>query len=1172
MKKFIISGVSLVIFLLITAFPNPLYCDMQSIAVNPAILFCSTQETEYRWIDLVYLAELHQKGFEVDYIDTLADLTWERINKYNVLVIYASPHTEAFVSLIENYLSAGGGVLMMAYEHNIGKQTMADVTDRWGVKIAVERIVEKAPNKLASFRHTNYPAAFTDQVYPSPVSQGVKGIWYPYIRAYNAQQTCPLWVSDDWQIVVTASETAVTEPVDLEHSPSGPVENPFIRPDGVKSPPLFAIRTYPPGGEGRIAFISQWPQFSVGQGTKWLYNREILSKGLKDIPSDFGQLLENTYRWLAEPSLKNGALGGYKTLAERLLPPNKPPDARRGYEEISWTDSELSGYGRPSQGTKLFRGLIGVKSSYSTGQGTVAEYAATAQQAGLDFIAFMEDFDHLTPEKFEKLKSECQKYSNDKVWLYAGYTIRNNIGNSLFFFGPEVLWPPERCLTGPNNTLLNQQNQDKDGNFLNKQGPVLDWLLTACHLGSNKAQVGFYNFAGSGRGMRMTDLRTYGMAAVRFYDHGKLIEDVTDDYLTTAQGTLPPAPASVNIVTSPDELLKEAKSGRSLIYAQGRSLASLFDESLRWTHQYDGVNVFISDGPQILAWPRCHRVGTLGSEEFVTGRILMPSAIWVKSEKGLKEIRIYDGQNLFRRFKLDGEKEWEQTLWLEGAVQKNLVLIVEDVAGGVAVSFARRCWKDGAREVAFCSDHVNDCKSYGMLLGRGPATVPVSIPPDIPVDVAGYTWDGGPAGVLPLVVFQGNEPILDSDQGVEDGTRFNQIPTLEFSDEGAVAVASVRNEIFDESVPSGEVMNPWHGYGPKGPSRLFAHTLRYREFVTPTVGVPETGWAGPGVREGANACLFRGEIRFKRDLKLKSLLLLRNWHVPKVTPVFLVVKTPTDIKEIDVTQLSTTEKFILQSGDWFGFYSPGISNSHIFVNRSSSLRLEVTNPDLGGNWVTVWAEVEGMDVKGNDTYTYELSSIAFPVDVEVKRAPDVIHALDYVTHPTGMSVQQGRQVDLPGLLEFVPTDHLVEIRVPKPKDRTHLILPLRVQGLNRHWSVGLFQKAGYVKGDYGTGDNRYRPLGLDLYGVAYVPLYVDYAEQTHIVVGHPVVAEPEGKDLFIQVTHVNENPHRWHVSVNNPTDKAITTTLRKTMDVPGFEFPTQRITVPPGGYLVVKAF
>jgi len=1157
----------LILCLLIVSFlENWGYCDMSNTS-KPSILFCSPKETEYNSIDLTYLNELQQKGFDVDHADTINDLTWERLSKYNVLVIYSTPHNEAFASLIERFLTNGGGVLMFAYEHNIGKQFMVDIFERWGAKIPVERIVEKDQKKIGWFSHISYPAAFTDKVYPSPVSEGVKGIWYPYQQAYNAQQTCPIWVNDDWKVVVTASDTSVTEPVDLKNSPSGPVENPFIRTEGVQSPPLFAVRNY---GNGRIAFLSQYPQFSVGQGTKWVYNREILSKGISNIPSDFDKLLENTYKWLAEPSLGKGTLGGYVTDLMRLQPDSKQPNARNGYEEIIWTDdSQIMGYGRPSPDMRLFKGLIGVKSSYSTGTGTVAEYAEAAQKAGLDFIAFMEDFDKLTPEKLESLKSECQKYSNDKIWLYAGYTIRNNIGNYLFFFGPKVPFPPDRCLTGPNNSLLNQQNQDKDGNFLNKQGPILDWLLNACHIGGNNSQVGFYNFSGSGRGMHITDLRTYGMAALRYYEHGKLIEDVTDQYLMTAQGTLPPAPASVNLVTSPDELIKEANSGDSLVYAQGKSLKSLFDESLRWTHQYDGVNVFVTDGPIIIAWPRCHRVGTLGSEEFVTGRTFMPSLISLKSEKGLKEVRIYNGQDLYRRFILNGEKEWEDTLFLEGAVQKNLILIAEDVAGGKAVSFARRCWKDSGKEVVFCSDHVNDCKSYGMMLARGPAAVPATVSPMIPVDIAGYTWDGGPAGIKPIVSFQGSPPILNSDKGIEDGDRFDNVPLLEFSDEGAVAVSSVRNEIFDDVVPSGEVMNPWHGYGPKGDSKLFEHTLRYREFITPTIGIPENGWLGPGVRSGANACIFRGEIRFKQDMKITNLKLLRNyWQTVGITTVFVVTGNSTEVNEIDVTQLNDWKDFTLNKGDWFALYSPQISNTQIFINRGVPLIFRYTRP--GGEWLDAWADLEGKDVKKDETYTYELLSITFPVDVQIKSKGDLINAINYIKNPSGMSIIKGQRIESDGLLEFKPTDNIVEVVFPKPESKTNLTIPLRVQGLNNRWSVGLFQKEGYVKGDYGTGEDRYRPLGLDVYGNAYVPIYVDYAEKTHFVIGHPVVADQDGKELFIQVTHVNDNPQRWHVSVNNPTDKVITTTLQKATDIPGFDFQTQKVTVPAGGYIVLK--
>ena len=92
---------------------------------------------------------------------------------------------------------------------------------------------------------------------------------------------------------------------------------------------------------------------------------------------------------------------------------------------------------------------------------------------------------------------------------------------------------------------------------------------------------------------------------------------------------------------------------------------------------------------------------------------------------------------------------------------------------------------------------------------------------------------------------------------------------------------------------------------------------------------------------------------------------------------------------------------------------------------------------------------------------------------------------------------------------------------------------------------------------------------MDLAGNAYVPLYPDLAELTHVVAGHPVVAGPEGKDLFIQVTKVGQNPDRWHVSVNNPTDQPITTTLKKAIALPGFDFPDKHITLKPGEYTVL---
>ena len=135
----------------------------------------------------------------------------------------------------------------------------------------------------------------------------------------------------------------------------------------------------------------------------------------------------------------------------------------------------------------------------------------------------------------------------------------------------------------------------------------------------------------------------------------------------------------MNEVTSAEALTREVNSGHSLVYAQASSLDTLFPHALRWTHQYDAPNVFLSDGPIVRSWPNCHRVWTLGAEEFVTGSAVMPSPLSVVSERGLKEIRLYNGQHLFRRFLPGGVKEFHQTLVLDGTVQKNIVLVAEDL-------------------------------------------------------------------------------------------------------------------------------------------------------------------------------------------------------------------------------------------------------------------------------------------------------------------------------------------------------------------------------------------------------------------------------------------------------------------------------------------------------------
>ena len=137
-------------------------------------------------------------------------------------------------------------------------------------------------------------------------------------------------------------------------------------------------------------------------------------------------------------------------------------------------------------------------------------------------------------------------------------------------------------------------------------------------------------------------------------------------------------------------------------------------------------------------------------------------------------------------------------------------------------------------------------------------------------------------------------------------------------------------------------------------------------------------------------------------------------------------------------------------------------------------------------------------------------------------------------------------------------------------------VPLRVSGLNRRWSAGLYQISGFNgKNYYSNGRHVYRPLGMDLQGRAYVHVYSAKENLTHLVAGHPVVADRNGKDLFIQVTALTgpykdeNNAPLWHVSVNNPTDRRIATTLRQNMTLPGFTFAKQQVTLAPGEYAIL---
>ena len=1139
-------------------------------ARRPSVLFAAPTGAAY--LDLDYLRELHAEGFEVDYTENLGQVTRDRLQSYNAVVLFVTPNAydlnrpatpeqaHSFTEPIADYLAIGGGVLLMPAEMNVVRQQLSEIAEPLGARLPAEQIVENSGDKIARMAHSDQGLrlAFTDQIAPLPLTEGVHSIWYPYERTRWGAMTLPLVVNDKWQVVVRASSTAVTKAIDL-HAAVDAVPNLLNGTEPEAAPPIMAVRQV---GLGRVALIAEWAQFSVGAGTKWIYDREVLDRGLANRKSDFGRLLSNTFRWLAEPSLSREAPGGFSMATGRLEAPNAAETVKVLYraKPIVYDPDSLSAVTVPA-GRKVFHGIIGARTALSSGRGDVAAYARAARRAHLDFLVFLEDFEHMNREKLARLTADCARNSDADLLLLPGFSIVSNLGNHLFFFGPDPAWPPDAVLTGDRKNILYVQEQSDNGKYTGYKTPFMDWVASTYH--PDKGQVGFYDFVDSPRGLRLPDARLYAMVGLRYYRNGVLVEDLLDSYLTTVASTIAPTPVSVNEVDSPDDLAREVASGHSTTFAEAASLDAnkrdaLFYAALRWTSQYDAMPVFISSGPRILSWPSCHRVGTYGAEQFVPERAVMDAPLSVQSSAGLSEVLIYDGPRLFRRFLPRGVHAFEQHFILDAEVQRNLVVVAHDQRGGTAVSFPLRSWSDDSLAPVFCSDHINDCESV-PILAHGPFSFPLSRPPLLPVDVAGRTWDGGQPPAISSIGTQETLAYLNADEGATSALRLDPVSLLEFSDTGAVGVEAQRLEVYDDRLL--QVVNPWNTGGPiAGAARWFDNVQRYRQWISPTSGPPEAGWAARGVRAGASPSLFTSKLRFRRAVHIRSLALA---HLGLVPHVVILVGDSAGHTILEPSARSPRE-VTLAPGSWFAVYGPGPMNAHIFWNRGDTLRLAVSST------LDILADLSGAQLGPRDEYTFELSGLAFPLDPPIETEARIRRYVDFLREPTALQVLRGTRRRSPGLLEVAVDGGSTELAIPRAEGVDGLTLPVRLTGLNPRWSVGVLQKDGYSPGFYGSGHDRYRALGVDADGDAYLPLYVDRAPRTWVEAGHPIIADSGGDGLFIQVTCLGGTPPRWHVSVNNPGDREVATVLQQAMVLPGLEFARRPVAVPAGGYVVLQ--
>ncbi|HEY3417746.1 MAG TPA: hypothetical protein VGM23_12755 [Armatimonadota bacterium] len=1138
--------------------------------------------------DFNWYRQLNAHGLQLDTHflndEPARPFNWELISKYNCLIFLdlpvdgemvkkggapvnylwtKPPFREEMLPLLERYLEAGGGVFFLPdfQSYDVALLHMQKVEaylQHWGARLPLESIHD--PVTAARHPRNGLTYIYADAIAPSPVSTGVRGIWFPVgdLSPWSYMTVGqPIDVSKEWTPVVNGGRSSFTQDrtVSTKSTEDALAPTMYHRPNQQTPPTLYAIRE---AGNGRLALTVMWNIFTVHGGTSWIHDGVVIDKGLNGRPSDFGKLFENTLRWLSEPSLQNGKVGGYAQDPLQLIHPNlrkKPADYH----------AEFDTYQNPTPPGTVYRGLIGAHTAYSGGSGNVADYAAAATRAGLDFVVFLEQLGKISEADYRKLEADCQKNSTGKLLLIPGLRFTNNIGNPMFGYGFGIPWLKPSQLAGPNKDQLRTQCFDAKGELTYSDEDAKNWIWT--FLGADR-NIGYYDFSNN-PGIPVRNLRLYGNLGVMTYRNGKLVEDITADYLDNVADGDPPLACAVDLVESPRELTAAVKAGHYLTHVAADSLAAV-PHAMWYGHAYGRHNVYPSNGPQIKSWAETQRVLTYAGESFVPTRARVRPLLWLTSDVGLKEVVIYSETKPIRRLLLNGVKEYQQQFEWAFDRQRQLTVQVTDVKGHRAVSAALESWSD-ANANGWCGDRQNG------ELWHGPGWI---LPPRWPDFVTGNTWDGGPRAYIGLVeqctpgvvVNQEKKWVAEGGWSTMGGRGFegNMYPTC-FDD--SVANAGF---IAAHKYAPGVVANAYHTLGPIVPTEFLTLSGRRTQYVQRITG-PSEGHALFPRREGGNLALIESTVTLKKDVDVVNLFVMG------IQPLNFAKNTSNlplwAVRSDDRSPLAFGGYETFQAGKGVSPLPPVKPGGYLAMVPSQTGNIGIvfnvgTQPvqlTAGPEWQITLPTAAGAH-KAGETFQSRLLVIHDALDETALNGLRVERLRRYLgltgENGCGLKVNKGKVVAQFGLQDLAADNGLVDCEIPRPDFKTNIPLGLRFSGLNPNWAIGELQLTGYSPGFYTNGTNVYRSLGMDDQGLVHLAVYPDFVPNTHIVVGHPVQCDTP--DLIIELALLNDKPYQYHVAVNNPTDKPIKTTLKKSMNLPAFDFPDTPVEVPAGGYMVIR--
>ena len=656
---------SSIVVLLMTGMVGPGMCGEEK-ALNlkgVRILVCSG------YFDLMAIPavqRLKAAGAEVR-SGTLATLTWDQTARFHVIIAVdeaepAKPKEgPGPAKVLDRFVKAGGGLLF--FKNFYGSEGADKYLAPFGASLPYE-IVQDASHTWTEPLGWGFTYAYTKKITAGdPVTKGVKTIWYSAQHGYM-NHTWPIKVDKTWKVLVTAEPEASSLWV------GGLNEEEKSRPGTYPSaPPFVASREY---GKGSIVLVGISPfEMFMGQGLP-SYKDVLLEKGNGMLSSDTGRLYVNAMNWLGS----NALAAAKAEQAEVRLGQGKLSPLDPGFGAASvpdWSKDVTGG----DWCTNPAHGVIGAHSTLSDGKATPEALIAKAKVLGLNWIGFTERLEQFSPEKWAQLRKTCKDATSPQFSALPGLDYADQNGTRYVVFG-DFDWPPDKVFSADKQRII-----------------VPMWWF---NIGT--VPLGPYDI--SHAPLRYWDLSLYNMYPIRTTLGGQQVDENLEGYRYMHGCMDDPFPMAVDMFV--DEAGLEAASKRMMTYIiqdMPRDIQKFYVDHM----YYGSLYGFASDGPIVTDWHAANETRNTGGKWWLPGTEKYRVRLSVRSAAPITDIKIYDGPNLFRRFRPDRDKA---VVTFDGPhdMQRNLTADITDANGKRAIT-GGLCIRDMLNWRFMCGDRGN---------------------------------------------------------------------------------------------------------------------------------------------------------------------------------------------------------------------------------------------------------------------------------------------------------------------------------------------------------------------------------------------------------------------------------------------------------------------------------